>query len=317
MNLIVVLVYVVNGINLLKNNMEEGIPLRAAFNGDVMCLRMDGSLGFDDLSDDLRELCKFDSDDMFTMKWIDEEGDPCTLSTEDELEEAKRLFHANGESQLVINIFKGVPRQPGMLLEGEDRLYRRGARRWRKIYQFQGHSFVARRFGKMTQCPICRDIIWGLGRQGVKCLNCKYMVHKRCYRFVTHNCGRPAQQTPGGIDSTDVTGYTNKLIDIERSLKKAKSVSPGSKRRGLVKDERRGLADEFYSKSKDAQAESTFHIGVNDFDFIRVIGRGSYAKVMMVRLKETERIYAMKVIKKELVMCVVPPVRTTAAGQGW
>ena len=44
--------------------------------------------------------------------------------------------------------------------------------------------------------------------------------------------------------------------------------------------------------------EPQFHIGVNDFDFIRVIGRGSYAKVMMVRLKETERIYAMKVSPK-------------------
>ena len=38
-----------------------------------------------------------------------------------------------------------------------------------------------------------------------------------------------------------------------------------------------------------------------DFNLIRVIGRGSYAKVLMVELKRTERIYAMKVIKKELV----------------
>ena len=30
-------------------------------------------------------------------------------------------------------------------------LYRRGARRWRKIYQFNGHSFVARRFGKVSE----------------------------------------------------------------------------------------------------------------------------------------------------------------------
>ena len=32
-----------------------------------------------------------------------------------------------------------------------------------------------------------------------------------------------------------------------------------------------------------------------------MIGRGSYAKVLMVELKKTKRIYAMKVIKKELV----------------
>ena len=39
-----------------------------------------------------------------------------------------------------------------------------------------------------------------------------------------------------------------------------------------------------------------------DFELIRVIGRGSYAKVLMVELRRTRRVYAMKVIKKELVM---------------
>lgn len=42
-------------------------------------------------------------------------------------------------------------------------------------------------------------------------------------------------------------------------------------------------------------------LGLTDFDLLRVIGRGSYAKVLLVRLKKTERIYAMKVVKKELV----------------
>ena len=42
-------------------------------------------------------------------------------------------------------------------------------------------------------------------------------------------------------------------------------------------------------------------ISIDHFDLIRVIGRGSYAKVLMVELKETKMLYAMKVIKKELV----------------
>lgn len=39
-----------------------------------MCLVMDPNIGFDDLCDDLRDLCKFNSEDPITMKWIDEEG---------------------------------------------------------------------------------------------------------------------------------------------------------------------------------------------------------------------------------------------------
>ena len=42
-------------------------------------------------------------------------------------------------------------------------------------------------------------------------------------------------------------------------------------------------------------------ISLADFDLIRVIGRGSYAKVLMVELKVTKRIYKRKVNKKELV----------------
>lgn len=41
---------------------------------------------------------------------------------------------------------------------------------------------------------------------------------------------------------------------------------------------------------------------MDDFTILKVIGRGSYAKVLMVELKSTKQVYAMKVIKKALVM---------------
>jgi hypothetical protein len=37
------------------------------------------------------------------MKWVDEENDPCTLSTQLELEEAIRLYEVNRDSELVIH----------------------------------------------------------------------------------------------------------------------------------------------------------------------------------------------------------------------
>ena len=50
-----------------------------------------------------------------------------------------------------------------------------------------------------------------------------------------------------------------------------------------------------------ASKDKSNMVSLSDFDMIKVIGRGSYAKVLMVELKSTKRIYAMKVIKKELV----------------
>jgi atypical protein kinase C iota type len=56
-------------------------------------------------------------------------------------------------------------------------------------------------------------------------------------------------------------------------------------------------------QNNDEQLEpgSARQYSLQDFELIRVIGRGSYAKVLMVELKKTRRIYAMKVIKKALV----------------
>ncbi|GAA5862312.1 hypothetical protein JCM8547_007598 [Rhodosporidiobolus lusitaniae] len=40
------------------------------------------------------------------------------------------------------------------------------------------------------------------------------------------------------------------------------------------------------------------HLTINDFDLLKVIGKGSFGKVMQVRKKDTGRIYALKTIRK-------------------
>eukprot|EP00794_Sanderia_malayensis_P015088 gene15088-16644_t len=283
----------------------DGIPLRAAFNGDVTCLVMDQNIRYEVLTNELKDIYKFDDKDRFTMKWIDEEGDACTLTSQLELNEAIRLFILNKDPHLVINVFKGVPEEPGQMLPGEDRLmYRRGARRWRKIYHFNGHSFVTRRFGKFATCEICNDMIWGLGRQGARCLTCKITVHKKCHRFVTLECSlvmesMRAPPTPNTMSHSSLPSNMVSRLDQQYASggpKRTKSSSPGSRKKGIYRD----IDYNSDSTAKEPSGDSS-QIKLNDFDFIRVIGRGSYAKVLMVRLKETKRIYAMKVIKKELV----------------
>lgn len=53
---------------------------------------------------------------------------------------------------------------------------------------------------------------------------------------------------------------------------------------------------------QDTNVISESQISLEDFNILKVIGRGSYAKVLMVELKSSKEIYAMKVIKKSLVM---------------
>ena len=52
----------------------------------------------------------------------------------------------------------------------------------------------------------------------------------------------------------------------------------------------------------DAQA-----VTLADFELLKVIGRGTYGKVMQVRLKGSGEVYAMKVLKKEAVFARTDP----------
>uniref|UniRef100_A0A670ZAY2 Protein kinase C n=1 Tax=Pseudonaja textilis TaxID=8673 RepID=A0A670ZAY2_PSETE len=228
---------------------------------DILITNLGASMNYDELCDEVREMCNLSQEQPITLKWIDNEGDPCTISSQMELEEAFRLYCRYRDEGLIIHVFPSIPEKPGMRCPGEDQsIYRRGARRWRKLYRVNGHLFQAKRFNRRAYCGQCSERIWGLGRQGYKCINCKLLVHKRCHVLVPLTCKRHM------VKETDGSEYDFPLIiDGMDGIK----ISQG--------------------------------LGLQDFDLIRVIGRGSYAKVLLVRLKKNDQIYAMKVVKKELV----------------
>uniref|UniRef100_A0A7N8X5B6 protein kinase C n=1 Tax=Mastacembelus armatus TaxID=205130 RepID=A0A7N8X5B6_9TELE len=231
---------------------------------------------FVELCEEVRMMCSVTKQQPITLKWIDDEGDPCTISSQMELEEAFRIYNRTRQSGLLLHVFPSVPEQPGMPCPGEDKsIYRRGARRWRKLYRVNGHLFQAKRFNRKAYCGHCSERIWGLGRQGYKCINCKLLVHKRCHRLIPQTCQKLMVST-----SSCPQSLHTQTFPISTPLQDIKAVVDGID--GIKLSQ--GLA-----------------LGLGDFELIRVIGRGSYAKVLLVRLKKNEQMYAMKVVKKELV----------------
>ena len=57
----------------------------------------------------------------------------------------------------------------------------------------------------------------------------------------------------------------------------------------------------FFIFKASSTGDGSKMVSLDDFNILRVIGRGSYAKVILVEQKRSKRLYAMKVIKKELV----------------
>ncbi|XP_050425438.1 atypical protein kinase C isoform X2 [Adelges cooleyi] len=272
------------------------IRVKTAFNGEVMITYIDPHITVDQLQHEMRVICRFSADQDFTMKWVDEEGDPCILSTQMELDEAVRLYELNKDSELTIHVFPNVPPAPGMPCQGEDRsIYRRGARRWRKLYRVNGHIFQAKRFNRRAFCAYCHDRIWGLGRQGFKCIQCKLLIHKKCHKLGKKTC------TNDPIISDDTNGDSQTTLSTPSSDTALPDLKDYSDQNSVIDQSADSVPIE------DPQAKGDDEVGVSrqysiaDFELIRVIGRGSYAKVLMVELKKTKCIYAMKVIKKALV----------------
>ncbi|ERL87039.1 hypothetical protein D910_04441 [Dendroctonus ponderosae] len=217
----------------LEANNNE-IRAKIAYSGEILIIYINCTITLEELCHEIREICRFSHEQIFTMKWVDEEGDPCTISTQLELDEAIRLYEINKDSELTIHVFPNAPSQPGMPCQGEDRsIYRRGARRWRKLYRVNGHIFQAKRFNRRAFCALCNVRIWGLGRQGFKCIQCKLSLSVKAANvlkgFLNKN---PADRL--GCYSTesfvDITGHQF-FKSIDWDLLEQKQVPPPYKPR--------------------------------------------------------------------------------------
>ncbi|KER30080.1 hypothetical protein T265_13256, partial [Opisthorchis viverrini] len=291
------------------------------------------------------ELCQFNRGEPFTLKWIDEEQDPCVISSDRELKEAVRLYKLNKECQITVLVFAGEPAGPGKPCPTEDlNMYRRGAKRWKKkYYLLMGHKLVGRRFNRNAQCAYCHGRIWGLGQPGFKCIGCRLLLHRRCRGCIRHKCGDPMDMPfyPNNVTvdkvSTLVPDISNEgdrttpvpmpssqpdpyYLGSDQSRLKANeqmryvgisnpAFVDNRKPRNHVEEPPSDYSSRMIPIREDRLAEMSVistpatvgQVGLQDFKMLKVIGRGSYAKVFQVEHIPTNRIYAMKVIKKETI----------------
>ncbi|KAI2661805.1 Protein kinase C zeta type [Labeo rohita] len=154
---------------------------------------------------------------------------------------------------------------------------------------------------KKAYCGHCSERIWGLGRQGYKCINCKLLVHKRCHKHVPLTCQRhmdPVMPSQEPLVDDDKSGEEVELPPEDPEETDAIPFLAHNRKVEKTEDDTEDLKAVVDGIEGIQLSQG---LGLGDFDLIRVIGRGSYAKVLLVRLKKNEQIYAMKVVKKELV----------------
>uniref|UniRef100_H0VF32 protein kinase C n=1 Tax=Cavia porcellus TaxID=10141 RepID=H0VF32_CAVPO len=147
------------------------------------------------------------------------------------------------------------------------------------------HKFSIHNYKVPTFCDHCGSLLWGIMRQGLQCTICRMNVHIRCQANVAPNCGVNAVELAKtlarmGIQPRDISP-TSKLVSRYTLRRQGKE---GSK------------------EGNGVGMNSSNRLGINDFEFIRVLGKGSFGKVMLARIKETGELYAVKVLKKDVIL---------------
>ncbi|KAK6737393.1 hypothetical protein RB195_019849 [Necator americanus] len=283
--------------------MEEDIDikLKTRFLGQVLVLYARPPLQLDSFFSLLRDACQQPSSQPITVKWIDEDGDPVSIDSQRELDEAVRILQQGGDAELNIHVFLGQPALPGLPCEGEDRnVYRRGARRWKKIYLFNGHRFQAKRLNRRIQCYICHDYIFGIGRQGYRCADCRLCVHKKCHRLVRTACGQTPTQIIPSHPNTAAFVPSSYHFGSQNGGEKTSfaGLDNGAFQEAEVDSIRPASCS--VTAPQDGSAPSKWSVSLSDFRLLTVIGRGSYAKVVQAEHIKTKQIYAIKIIKKQM-----------------
>ena len=70
------------------------IRVKIVFKGNILITYIDRTISFDNIVKKVREFLRVFP---FTIKWLDDEGDPCTISSQMELDTAIRYYLVMGQ----------------------------------------------------------------------------------------------------------------------------------------------------------------------------------------------------------------------------
>ncbi|CAB1330984.1 unnamed protein product [Coregonus sp. 'balchen'] len=207
----------------------------------------------------------------------------------------------------------------------------------RKIHQVNGHKFMSTFLRQPTFCFHCKEFIWGMfGKQGYQCQVCTCVVHKRCHQLVVTVC--PRMKKPVKEPTTN-QGFS---INVPHKFNIHNFKAPtfcdhcGSLLWGLVRQglhckickmnvhirckgnvapscgvnsvelanklAEMGLQAGGVRRESENPQQQTRLLGISDFTFLQVLGKGSFGKVMLARLNSSERVFAVKVLKKDIIL---------------
>ncbi|XP_066532450.1 protein kinase C, eta, b isoform X2 [Hoplias malabaricus] len=148
------------------------------------------------------------------------------------------------------------------------------------------HKFKVHNYKVPTYCNHCGSLLYGLVKQGLHCKGCKMNIHIRCEENVAPNCGVNSAELASKLAEIGLQAGRLSKRCSQTSLSSIKSQSASIKSEGIP----------------ELTEEDCVKVGLEDFTFLQVLGKGSFGKVMLARMNSDEKVFAVKILKKDVIL---------------
>ncbi|XP_065366319.1 putative protein kinase C delta type homolog isoform X2 [Calliphora vicina] len=164
------------------------------------------------------------------------------------------------------------------------------------------HRFKPHTFMSPTFCDHCGSLMGGFFIQGLKCEECDVNCHKKCERLTANLCG------------VNQKLIVEALANVKRGARETRdspstppSSNPAYKIEAIEEQDETSYTYSQFQKSGRFTPPATIiprfkNYTVDDFHFLAVLGKGSFGKVLLAELRDTTYYYAVKCLKKDVVL---------------
>ncbi|XP_069062490.1 protein kinase C delta type isoform X2 [Pleurodeles waltl] len=176
------------------------------------------------------------------------------------------------------------------------------------------HRFKVYNYKSPTFCDHCGSLLWGLVKQGLKCEDCAMNVHHKCQTKVANLCGINQKLLAEALNQVSMRNSVMGKSSRKSDCGSSDSLNIGvyedfSSRRLLTRGE--DTTDNQYDKlweglspkpAPPRPSSVSSRLAIENFTFHKVLGKGSFGKVILAELKGKNEFFAIKALKKDVVL---------------
>ncbi|XP_048873066.1 protein kinase C delta type-like isoform X2 [Brienomyrus brachyistius] len=164
------------------------------------------------------------------------------------------------------------------------------------------HRFKTYNYMSPTFCDHCGSLLWGLVKQGLKCEDCAMNVHHKCQTKVANLCGINQKLLAEALTqvSQKSTRRSDPNLPNDFGIYQPFNKPPGL---DVTDGSQYGMLwDSTTPPRPPSRITHQTRVNVENFIFHKVLGKGSFGKVLLAELKGHSEYFAIKALKKDVVL---------------